>query len=502
MNRKPKTAPFSGVEIVEALPRVVLANDLAEFAKQAWSILYPGRDLIWSWHYDYLCECLLLVKQRTLRRLIINVPPRTLKSTLITIIFPVWTWLTDPSHHFLTASYNLDLSIEHSVKRRILLKSPWLKDLCRNVFRVTGGRNRVDQFMNNRGGQMVATSLGATAWGRGGDTAIIDDPLSADQALSDAERTYANNWADRVPRSRLNDPANGAIILVMQRLHELDMTGYLLEHEPELWTPIIIPLVAEEDERWVFPISGRIIERKAGEVLMPERFTPEVVEERRSQRIVFACQCQQRPAPAEGNYIKYCEVRYYGGIDPKTGQPDENLPTSFDLKIISVDCSYKNTTTSDYVAIGVIGIKGRKKFVLNVVNKRFDVAATVAEITNQWQKHHFICAVLVEDAANGQAVIQLLQSNVSGVIAINPQGGKTSRMHAAAVGWQAGDWYVDRNAAWAEPFIEQLMMFPNASHDDQVDMMSQAAVWLSEHSSSAPVWRVTNAFTGETIYEA
>jgi predicted phage terminase large subunit-like protein len=502
VNRKPKSYPFPGLEIAEALPRVVLANDLVEFTKQAWSILHPGRELIWSWHYDYLCEYLVLVKRRVSRRLIINVPPRTLKSTLVTIIFPVWVWLTEPSHHFLAASYNLDLSGEHSVKRRTLLQNAWFKDLSRNTFRLTGGRNRVEQFMNNKAGQMIATSVGATAWGRGGDTAIVDDPLSADQALSDTERTHASQWIDTVLRSRLNDPASGAIILVMQRLHELDPTGYLLEHEPGLWTHIRIPLEAEEDEKWVFPISGRIVERKAGEILMPERFTREAVEERRSKRLVFAGQYQQRPAPAEGNYVRRGEVRFYGGIDPRTGQPDELLPRNFDMKIISADCAYKNSATSDYVAIGVIGVKGRKKFVLNVINKHLDVTATVAEITRQSQIHQYVRAVLIEDAANGQAVIQLLQSHLANVVAITPQGGKTSRMHAAAVGWQAGDWYVDRNAGWAEPFIEQLMMFPNARNDDQVDMMTQAAVWLSENRHNDLGWRVTNAFTGAVIFDS
>lgn len=436
-----------------------------------------------------------------IRRLIINIPPRTLKSTLVTIIFPAWVWLTEPSHDFLTASYNLDLSCEHSVKRRVLLQSAWFKDLCHKGFRLTGGRNRVDQVTNSKGGQMIATSVGATAWGRGCDTAIVDDPLSADQALSDSERTRVNEWIDGVLRSRLNDPANGTIIIVMQRLHELDLSGYLLEHERERWTHIRIPLEAEEDERWKFPISGRVFERRAGEVLMPERFTPEVIEERRSHRLIFAGQYQQRPAPLEGNYVKHHEIRYYGGIDPKTGQLDERLPSSFDMKVISVDCAYKNSSTSDYVAIAVIGVKGRNKFILNIINQRLDVAATVAEIRKQYYIHQYVWAVLVEDAANGQAVVQLLQTSLSNVVAVPPQGGKASRMHAAAVGWQAGDWYVERNAAWADGFIEQLLMFPNARHDDQVDAMSQAAVWLSENRCRIHTVRSTNAFTGEVNWE-
>ena len=121
---------------------------------------------------------------------------------------------------------------------------------------------------------MIATSVGATAMGRGCDTAILDDPISADQSLSDAERTTANNWIDATLRSRLNDPATGAIILVMQRLHQLDPTGFLLEQEPGIWTHVRIPLEAEEDESWEYPISKRVVKRKAGEVLMPERFPP------------------------------------------------------------------------------------------------------------------------------------------------------------------------------------------------------------------------------------
>ena len=134
--------------------------------------------------------------------------------------------------------------------------------------------------------------------------------------------------------------------------------------------------------------------------------------------------------------------------------------------------------TSDYVAIGVIGIKGRKRYVLNVVNRHLDAAATEAEIRRQRDVHRPVSAVLVEDKANGPAVIQRLKVNVPGVIEINPQGGKTARMFAAAAEWQAGDWLVDRNAAWTEPLVEQLTMFPNAAHDDMADMMSQASAWL------------------------
>jgi hypothetical protein len=242
--------PLERAAVLPLLLADRLAGDLATFAKKAWTVLNPTRPR--SWHYDYLCEMLTLVNQRRLRRLIINIPPRTLKSTLVTIIYPSWVWLREPEHNFLTASYSLNLSTEHSVVRRSLLQSPWYQRLFGDRFQLAGDRNQVGQYANDKRGQMIATSVGATAMGRGCDTAILDDPLSADQATSDAERMTANNCIDATLRSRLNDPAKGAIILVMQRLHELDPTGFLLEQEPGVWRHVRIPLVAEEDESWTF----------------------------------------------------------------------------------------------------------------------------------------------------------------------------------------------------------------------------------------------------------
>jgi predicted phage terminase large subunit-like protein len=186
-------------------------------------------------------------------------------------------------------------------------------------------------------------------------------------------------------------------------------------------------------------------------------------------------------------------VRYYGGFHPVTREPDELLNPDrlaserprFDRCVISVDCSFKDLKTSDYVAIGVIGVRQRKRFVLNIVNAHLDVDGTVKEIKNQKQMYPQVTAVLVEDKANGPAVVNALKRDVSGVIEIEPEGGKVSRVFAVAPEWQAGDWYVDRNAMWTEPFVQQITMFPTAAHDDMVDMMSQAGIYLSANSLGA-----------------
>ena len=482
-------------ETVSAEELSRLATDFPHFCREAWRAMFPLTDLVWSWHYDYIAEHLELVRRRQLRRVIFNVPPRTLKSYMITIMWPCWYWATEPSHSFLCASYSRDLATDHSIARRALITGFWYQGLFGDRFRLAGDRNLTTQFANDRGGQMLVTSTGSGAEGRGGDTAVLDDPMSNQQAMSDLERSAANAWITGTLMQRLNNPRTAAIVLIMQRLHELDTTGYALAQFPGEWAHVVVPLVEEKPRTYVYPVSGRAFERPEGDVLQPERFPPAIVEEKKRARMVFAGQYQQRPAPAEGNLVKRSEVRYYGGRDPLTGEPDEPLPAPgrvpnpvFGRVIVSVDCSFKDLRTSDYVAIGVVGVRGRKRYLLNVVNAHLDLDGTVREIKNQRRLYPEIRAVLVEDKANGSAVVQKLRQDVPGVVEIEPRGGKVARLFAAAPEWQAGDWYVDRNAAWAEPFVRQLTEFPAAANDDMVDMATQASAWLAGEGAAASVW--------------
>lgn len=228
-------------------------------------------------------------------------------------------------------------------------------------------------------------------------------------------------------------------------------------------------------------------------ILQPDRFPPNIVSEKKRNRLVWAGQYQQHPAPLEGNLIKRSEVRYFGGRDPKTGDMDISLPRMSEgerwlMKIISCDAAFKDLKTCDYVAVGVIGIPQqfpRRRMLLDVVNDHLDMDATEAVIRRKREQWGPINAVLVEDKANGPAVVSHLKKNVTGVIEVNPEGGKVARFFAAAPEWQAGDWYIDRTAAWAEPFVQQITIFPNAAHDDMADMMSQAAIYLQNSALSS-----------------
>lgn len=475
---------------VSEIEQIALENNLSEFFKAAWKVIEPGRPLLWSWHYELLCEYLSLIAQKKLRRLIINVPPRTAKSNLVTKCFPVWMWLQNPTVSFLFASYSNSLSTDHSVERRNLIQSPWYQSLWSDRYQLAGDRNLTTQYSNTKTGQMISTSTGSGAEGRGGDIAILDDPMSSQQALSDVERLAANKWISNTLKQRLNDPSTASIIVIMQRLHELDTTGFVEQEDPGVWTKLEIPLEAEKKEHWVFPISGRVKDREIGEVLQPERFTPEIVEEKKRNRLVFAGQYQQHPAPLEGNLVKRSEVKYFGGRDPLTGATDEQIPHLFDRKLLSVDCAFKDTKTSNYVAIAVIGVKGRKRYILDMVNAHLDVMATEMAIKSKRDQYSnansYIAAILIEDKANGPAVIQRLKQSITGVIEIEPEGGKIARFFAVAPEWQAGDWYVDRNGSWTEGFVQQLTMFPMAANDDMVDAVSQAGIYLG--TSNLSVW--------------
>jgi len=460
-----------------------LQNDLGGFCRAAWPHLHRGTRLSWTWSHDLMCEYLTQVKRREITRLIINCPPRFAKSSIAGILFPVWSWLSSPEMTFLCASYEIDLASSHNLDRRRLIACEWFQGLFRDRFRLNSDRSLVQEFTNANGGAMLAASVNSRAMGRGGDIVVIDDPLSADSAYSDVLRGEVNEWFMHMLPQRLNDPATSPIVLIQQRLHQDDPTGFLLEREPGEWTLLRLPLVAEEDERWVFPVSGRVVIRKEGETLDPKRFTKKVVEARQRNRIVWASQFQQRPAPLEGNMVRTADLRYFGGRDPRTGERDAEMPEAFDQKLISVDCSFKDKATSDFVAILTIGVSGSRRYLLNAVNSHLDLDATEDEIRRQHALFGPINAVLIEDKANGSAVIGHLKDHISGVIAVNPEGGKVARLVAVSPEFQAHDWVLDRNAAWCDPFIEQLTMFPNAKNDDMVDACTQAGIWLQSNSS-------------------
>lgn len=477
-----KAKDFSTLLMARPQLAEAMKKDFGLFCRMAWPHLHPGTSLSWTWAHDLLCEWLMMVWQKKVIRLILNTPPRFAKSSIAGILFPVWCWLQDPTKSFLCCAYEIDLATSHNGDRRRLLDSKWFKDHFGDSVRLSTDRSLAGEFSNVQGGLMQAASTNSKAQGRGGDIIVVDDPLSADAAYSEVFRNETNSWFVHQLPQRLNNPSESAIILIMQRLHQNDPTGFLLSQEDCDWTLVKFALIAEEDEVWTFPISGRVVRRKKGECLDPKRWSKKVIKQRQQNRLVWAGQFQQEPMDPAGNMIKTDDICYFGGRDPKTNVLDPVAPAEFDRKIISVDCAFKDKPANDFVVILVVGVVASRRYILHVTNAHLDLDGTMNEIRNARNLYGPISAVLVEDKANGSSVIRKLTDEIPGVVPVEPAGGKMARLVATSPEFQARNWYVERYGAWTHNVTEQLTMFPNARNDDISDAVSQCAVWLQANS--------------------
>jgi predicted phage terminase large subunit-like protein len=270
------------------------------------------------------------------------------------------------------------------------------------------------------------------------------------------------------------------MIVVEQRTHENDTSGHLLKLEPGDWTHIKLPMEAEEDERWVFPISGRVVERKKGELLWAERFPCEVVQflRRRLGARAYSAQYQQRPAPAEGIIFNPNHWRYFV-LDPTKAHDDVQPAPSFDEVAVSADCAFKSAEDNDTVSIGALGFAGPRTYLLDKETDHMGYTLTKLKIRAMRAKHRKVSAILIEDKANGSAVIEELSRETlgAGVIPIDPEGGKIARAWACQPDQEAGNCYLPEDAPWTPAFVELMSQFPSVEFDDDVDMFTQAVNW-------------------------
>src|SRR5438132_6840009 len=223
---------------------VILRSDLGYFAERCFYDLNPQAAFLTNWHLEVVAAKLTAVREGKIRRLIINLPPRHLKSLLPSIAFPAWCLGHDPSAQILCVSYAQDLAGKLARDCRSIMMSPWY----RRIFptRLAPHRQAVQEFITTRQGYRLATSNGGVLTGRGADIILIDDPLKPEEALSEARRKATNEWFDHTLYSRLNDKSRGAIVIIMQRLHEDDLVGHVLAQEP--WEVLSFPAIAEADE--------------------------------------------------------------------------------------------------------------------------------------------------------------------------------------------------------------------------------------------------------------
>ena len=341
----------------------ILRADFVYFAQRCFSELNPQAAFAMNWHIEVIAAKLAAVRQGKIRRLIINLPPRHLKSLLASIAFPAWCLGHDPSAQLLCVSYAQDLSDKLARDCRGIMMSPWY----RRIFptRLAAHRQAVQEFVTTAQGYRLATSTGGVLTGRGADIILIDDPLKPEEALSDAQRQAANDWYDHTLYSRQNDKQRGAIVIIMQRLHEDDLVGHVLGQEP--WEVVCFPAIAESDEvHEIETIWGpRCFTRRQGEALHPAREPLDTLDHIRRTigEYNFAGQYQQTPAPLGGGLVKAAWFRRYRAKD---------LPDRFDRIVQSWDTANKATELSDYSVCTTWGIAGKNLYLIGLLRQRLE----------------------------------------------------------------------------------------------------------------------------------
>lgn len=462
------------IDITEEEYYALLRNDPGLFMERAFVELNPQTHYFPNWHIQKIAQVLEECRLGKKRRVIINLPPRSLKSHLASIAFPAWLLGHNPSEQIICVSYGQDLADTLGGHCRTLISSGFYQRLFRT--RLAPRKQAVHDFFTTEQGFRMATSVGGVLTGRGADFLILDDPLKPDEAMSETQRNATNDWYKHSLLTRLNDKRTGCIIIIMQRLHEDDLVGHVLKTDD--WEVLRFPAIAERDEtheiRWFNKV--RTVTRKAGAALHAER---EPLETLHSIKAVlgeyqFAGQYQQAPAPLEGGIVKRHWFKRYA--------PHE-LPQKCEMIFQSWDTANKAAEIHDFSVCTTWGVYQKHLFLLNVLRKRMEypeLKRTVISHAQFYNAQH----VVIEDKASGTQLLQELKyDGFDRAVGFKTEGDKQIRMFTVTSTIENGLVHVPEIAEWAESYLYELTLFPNGTFADQVDSTSQALGWYREHES-------------------
>lgn len=451
-----------------------IRRSFREFIKPAWQALEPDTPLLWNWHIDCLAEHLEAVSYGQINRLLINIPPRFLKSRICTTMWPCWEWTNWPHYSYLFSSYAQELSRDHSRDRRDIITSPWYQERWPFI-KIRDDQGEIIHFRNTKGGTMFSRGTAGTSTGKGGRRVIVDDPHNVKKAESDKERETTLKDFQRNLNTRLNNPKTDAIVVVMQRLHEKDVSGAILK-DIGGYTHLCLPLEAPRRTVIVFPRSGRKVTRKEGDLLHEARIGRDEMKTLKATMLnyAFSGQYQQDPIPRGENLFPADGWRFYDPLNPP-----HPLVTAQQW-VQSWDMAFKSTKASAFVVGQVWCRWGANRFLIDQVRKRMSFKETIKAVIALSEKWPLATAKLIEDKANGPAVIDTLKDRVPGIIAWNPEGDKPARAEAYAVYHEAGNLWIPtkESTPWVEEFIAEHERCPNGEFWDQIDAAGQAMLYM------------------------
>lgn len=447
----------------ELFLKLRLRSEFKWFIAKCFGTLNPGTEYLSNWHIDAIAWQLEQVRLGRIKRLIITMPPRSAKSISASVAFPAFIHGHDPSKEIITVSYAQSLASKLHNDYRTILTSEWFKDLFPKT-RIDPKKESEQEVRLDRRGVRLATSVGGVLTGRGADIIIIDDPLKADDAHSEAQRNKVNEWYSSALVSRLNQKSEGAIVIVTQRLHVDDLVGHVTEFD-DGWTVLNLPAIATEEQR--IPIGpNRYHHRKQGALLHPARETQRVLDELKLNigSAAFEAQYQQCPIPPGGHMFKREWLNYYPFLPEITDD---------DTVFQSWDTASKTGLQNDW-SVGTTWLfKDGMYYLMDVVREKLnypDLKARMlakAERYNPW-------FVLIEDTGVGTGLIADLKAEGLDVIEISATQSKEARANIQTPKFESGRVWLPETAPWLSELEAELLAFPVGRHDDQVDSIVQA----------------------------
>lgn len=497
-------------------------KDFASFVKQAWR--YVSADpLVWNWHLDVMCSHLEAVFRGEIRRLAINIGPGYAKSIIVSVLFPAWCWVHRASTEFICASYADSLATRDSIKCRSVIESEWYRETYAKVagWRLRHDQNAKDLFYNTAFGKRMAVGISGGT-GERADIIIVDDPLNAAEAHSRAKREEGVRFLRDIAPGRFKNNESGAIVMIMQRLHEEDATGYALKTGG--WEHLMLPSEFDPKRR---SVTHRLVEKKngvtklvkeefwrdprteAGELLFPQRFSKAALAlaKLEMREMGYAGQHLQNPAPAEGSLFKVTAWRFWkrdGAASRAASRPaewdkGEALALSADAieqmeQIIAVDATFKKTADGSFVAIHCWAKRGPDRFLLDRVHARMDFVDTCEALIRFCNKHPAARRKIIEDKANGPAIVSQLKRKIAGLDEVSPGSDSKEARAAAVQPYQAsGNVFLPDDAPWLEEYIAEHAMFPKGANDDDVDCQAMALLDLERDKTTMDLWGEANA---------
>jgi predicted phage terminase large subunit-like protein len=471
------------IEMKDALKKKVCELSYFEFFKEAFKIVEPAVELDINWHHKYVCKILQEEAERIIRGekkqkdIIINVPFRASKSLMCTVLFPVWCWIRDPKLRFITASYSSSLSIEHSAKSRDVIQSNWYQKNWGDLFAIKQDQNTKQNYVNDHTGSRRATSVGGTVTGAGASIIIVDDPTSPKEAASKTERTRANEWYTGTLYSRLDNPKTGVRIIIMQRLHEDDLSGFLLRNNPDNYKHICIPAEATKN------LSPKgLIKFYKDELFWDTRFSRDILQDYKYQlgSYEYAGQLQQEPSPADGGIMK---KEWFKVV--------KKAPEGINDWNFIIDPAYTSKQSNDPSALLSFAYKDGDYYIRSVEEKYFEFPELLKYIP-LWASRNGIgkrSRIYVEPKASGKSIVQTLRrgTSLNIVEAKPPTKDKVARVMDIVGKIEAGRVFLIEGQ-WNSNFITQCSQFPNARHDDMVDCL-QMALDLDNRSARITAFR-------------